>query len=201
MKSLVKEFKQFISRGNVVDMAVGVIIASAFSAIVTAMVNKVIMPVVNLVVYALTEGKGISLITVLNNQDYLIEIDGNMEVNPACIFIDWGNLIQAIINFLIIAVVLFAILKVVVKSKNVIQKAEDKAKKGILTKEQIKECKALKINITDKGAVKKYLAEKEEIAKKEKAEEEAKAKALEEEAKKNSTEYLLKEIRDLLANK
>ena len=58
-KGLLTEFKKFIMRGNVVDMAVGVIIAGAFGAIVTALVNKIFMPLINLIVYSATGGKGI----------------------------------------------------------------------------------------------------------------------------------------------
>lgn len=196
MKNFFKDFKAFVSRGNIVDMAVGVIIGAAFGTIVTALVNGVFMPLVNLVVFACTGGQGINLITVLNGQPYLLPDESG--VNPQCIFIDWGAFIQAMINFLIVALVLFSVLRIIMKSKGFLLAAGEKAKKGRLTKEEKAECKAIGVNLKDKEAVKKYLtdkAEKEEVAK---AEAEAKAKAEEEEAKRNSTEYLLKEIRDLL---
>ena len=107
-KSIIEEFKKFVMRGNVIDMAVGVIIGGAFSTIVTSLVNKIFMPLINWIVFACTGGTGISLITVLNGEKYLLE-DGS--VNAKCIFIDWGNFIQAVINFAIIAVILFTILK------------------------------------------------------------------------------------------
>ena len=198
MKRFFKDFKAFVSRGNIVDMAVGVIIGAAFGAIVTALVNGVFMPFVNLVVFACTGGKGINLITVLNGKDYLVTVDGVSKVNPECIFIDWGAFIQAMINFLIVALVLFSVLRIIMKSKGFLQTASEKAKKGFLTKEQRAECKALGISLKDKQAVKKYLADKAAEEEAAKAEAEAKAKAEEEEAKRNSTEYLLKEIRDLL---
>ena len=93
------------------------------------------------------------------------------------------------------------ILKVIMKSKGFLKNAEEKAKKGKLTKEEKKELKAQGINRKDKEAVNKYLAEKKAEEEKVKAEEEAKAKAAEEEAKKNSTEYLLKEILATLKEK
>lgn len=199
MKKFFKEFKAFISRGNVVDMAVGVIVGAAFSAIVTALVNKIFMPIVNLVVYACTGGKGISLITVLNGKDYLItDANGVQSVNPACIYIDWGSFIQAVINFLIVALVIFSIVKLIMKSQGIWHNMEGKIKKGILTKEQRKECKEKGINVKNKEEVKKYLADKEEEKKTKLAEEEAKKQAEELEKQHNSTEYLLKEIRDLL---
>jgi large conductance mechanosensitive channel len=88
-KGLLTEFKKFIMRGNVVDMAVGVIIAGAFGAIVTALVNKIFMPLINLIVYSATGGKGIELITILNGEPYFLE-DGTT-LNTKCIYIDWGN--------------------------------------------------------------------------------------------------------------
>lgn len=198
MRKFFKDFKAFISRGNIVDMAVGVIIGAAFGVIVSALVNGIFMPLVNLVVFACTGGKGINLITVLNGKDYLVTVDGVSTVNPECIFIDWGAFIQAIINFLIVALVLFMILRVIMKSKGFLQTAGEKVKKGMLTKEDKAECKALGINLRDKETVKKYLEEKAQKEETAKAEAEAKAKEEEEEAKRNSTEYLLKEIRDLL---
>lgn len=200
MKNFFKDFKAFISRGNIVDMAVGVIIGAAFGTIVTALVNGIFMPLVNLVVFACTGGKGINLITVLNGKDYLVvDGDGVSSVNPECIFIDWGAFIQAIINFLIVAFVLFMIIRLIMKSKGFLKSAEEKTRKaGKLTKEEKKECKALGINVRDKEAVKKYLEEKAAKEAAEKAAAEAKAAEEAELAKLNSTEYLLKEIRDLL---
>ena len=107
-KGILTEFKKFVMRGNVIDMAVGVIIGGAFSAIVTSVVNKIFMPLINMIVFLCTGGTGISLITVLNKEPYIIDD----AVNPKCIFIDWGNFIEAIINFLIIAVILFSFLKI-----------------------------------------------------------------------------------------
>jgi large conductance mechanosensitive channel len=115
-KGLLTEFKKFIMRGNVVDMAVGVIIAGAFGAIVTALVNKIFMPLINLIVYSATGGKGIELITILNGEPYFLE-DGTT-LNTKCIYIDWGNFIQAVVNFLIIALILFLILKIFTTFRN-----------------------------------------------------------------------------------
>jgi len=107
-KGFFGEFKTFISRGNILDLAVGVIIGGAFGTIVTALTNKVIMPLINLIIFACTGGKGIDLVTILNGAPRFLP-DG--AANPECIYIDWGNFIQAIINFLLIAVVLFLIVK------------------------------------------------------------------------------------------
>ena len=109
-KGIFAEFKKFITRGNIIDLAVGVIIGGAFSAIVTSLTNKIIMPLINLIINAATGGKGIDLVTILNGTERFLE---NGEANPQCIYIDWGNFIQAIINFFLIAVVLFIIIKVI----------------------------------------------------------------------------------------
>ena len=116
-KGFFAEFKAFITRGNVVDMAVGVIIASSFTKIVTSLTNDILMPLINAVISLITNGKDVLLITVLNKEEYLINTgtvdEPLMTVNPKCIFINWSNFIEAIINFLLIALVLFLIIKII----------------------------------------------------------------------------------------
>lgn len=113
-KGIFAEFKKFITRGNIIDLAVGVIIGGAFSAIVTALTQKIIMPLINLIINTATGGKGIDLITILNHEEqFVLDASGNSVVNPKCIYIDWGAFIQAVINFFLIAVVLFIIIKVI----------------------------------------------------------------------------------------
>ena len=108
-----KEFKEFALKGNVMDMAIGVIIGGAFSAIVTALTNKIIMPLINLIINTATGGKGINLITILNGEPQFVIQDGAEVANAKCIYIDWGAFIEALINFLLIAIVLFTIIKVI----------------------------------------------------------------------------------------
>lgn len=192
MKKFFKEFKEFISRGNIVDLAVGVIIGTAFTAIVTALTNKIFMPIINWIVFAATGGKSVNLITVLNGKDYLIDDGaGNMIVNNECIFIDWGAFIIAIINFLLVALVLFCIIKALMKAKSAAQNAQE----AKATKAEIAELKENGVNVKKRKELKEELA-KLRAEKKAKADEEAAAAAAE--AKANSTEVLLKEIRDLL---
>lgn len=107
MKKFFADFKKFISKGNVLDMAVGVIIGSAFSAIVNSLVKDIITPVISIVTGGtdLTELKAILKPEVLND---LGEV-----VTPA-ITLNYGTFIQAIINFLIIAITVFVFVKVVV---------------------------------------------------------------------------------------
>ncbi|MBR6238247.1 MAG: large-conductance mechanosensitive channel protein MscL [Lachnospiraceae bacterium] len=101
MKSFMKEFKEFISKGNVMDMAVGIIIGGAFTAIVTSLVNDVIMPIISL----LTGGFDFSALCVV-----LGEGEGAATLN-------YGAFIAAIINFLIIAIVIFCLIKSINKFK------------------------------------------------------------------------------------
>ncbi len=197
MKKFFKEFKAFISRGNIIDMAVGVIIGGAFSAIVTALTNKIIMPFINWLLSL--GGSGLDSAYTFLKKAYTVDANGFQIIDlKNSIYIDWGAFITAIIDFLLIALVLFIILKAVMKSSQFLREASDKAKEGKLTKAQKKELKSLGINRKDKEAVALYLAGKKEEEERIKAEAEAKAKAEEEEKMKNSTEYLLKEIRDLL---
>lgn len=104
MKKLFSEFKAFISRGNVLDLAVGVIIGSAFGSIVTALTDNIIQPLINLIGGA--------------------EIQGKIAL-PKGQFIDYGAFISAIINFLIMALVIFFIVKAVNKAMSVGKKPEE----------------------------------------------------------------------------
>ncbi len=114
-KSLITEFKEFITKGNVLDMAVGVIIGNAFKAIVTAMTDNIIMPVVTKVVgkNSLTDIK-----TVLTEAvtETVVGENGEQIVNVITpeLAIGWGLLLQAVVDFFIIALVLFVIVKVAV---------------------------------------------------------------------------------------
>ena len=101
MKAFMKEFKEFISKGNVMDMAVGIIIGGAFTAIVTSLVDDVIMPIISL----LTGGFDFSALCIV-----LGEGEGAATLN-------YGAFIAAIINFLIIAVVIFCLIKSINKFK------------------------------------------------------------------------------------
>ncbi|MBQ8909189.1 MAG: large conductance mechanosensitive channel protein MscL [Clostridia bacterium] len=197
MKKFWGDFKKFISRGNILDLAVGVIVGGAFSAIVTSLTNKIIRPLINWILAAITGGSGLQgVVTFLGAPKYL---EGTKDIDwNSSIYIDWGAFITAIIDFLIIAFTIFLILKAVMKSQELVKEAAEKAKKATLSKAERKELKAAGVNIKDKMAVAQYFDDKKAAEEAKKAEEAEKAKLAEEEAKKNSTEYLLKEIRDLL---
>lgn len=197
MKKFFSDFKKFISRGNIVDMAVGVIVASAFTAIVTALTNKIIMPFINWLLSL--GGAGLSSAYTFLKTVYTTDpTSGEQVIDLAnSIYIDWGAFITAILNFLIIAFVLFLFLKIAMKSSAMFKDARNKVKPK-LTKEDKIALKEKGISLKDKEAVATYLEEKNAALEQAKLEEEAKKKAEEELAKQNSTEYILKEIRDLL---
>ena len=96
MKKFFQEFKKFISRGNIIDMAIGVIIGSAFSAIVTALTNKILMPLINAMLAM--GGNGLESAYTFLVKGYT---DGVLDLEKS-IYIDWGAFINAIINFFII---------------------------------------------------------------------------------------------------
>ena len=191
MKKFFSEFKTFMMRGNVVDMAVGVIVGGAFTAIVTALSNNILKPVINWLLALIFGANSLSeIMTML----VPVEVDGVLDLTQS-IYIDWGTFINAIINFLLTALVLFCIIKVMNGLK------ADQAKLaemlgGKISKEDKKELKARGIKLNDKTAVDEYFAEKARLAEEAKKAEEEKAR-LEREAN-PTTEDLLKEIRDLL---
>ncbi|MGG5370564.1 large conductance mechanosensitive channel protein MscL [Enterococcus sp. AZ196] len=108
-----KEFKEFLMRGNVIDLAVGVVIGTAFTAIVTNVVNGLITPLVGLIVSLFTKGK---------------------DLNEAMSVLDWtpvkgvtfafGDVVSALITFIITGFVLFLIVKAANKAKNTATKKE-----------------------------------------------------------------------------
>ena len=122
MKKFFEEFKAFISRGNVLDMAVGVIIASAFGTITTTLVNKVIMPAIGLLV------GGNDLTSTLNwtVKPAVVEmVDGVETVVTEATVIAFGDFLGAIINFIIIAFIVFCIIKAFNKAKELAEKKKE----------------------------------------------------------------------------
>ena len=111
-KGFVQEFKTFISRGNVVDMAVGVINGSAFTKIVNSLVNDVIMPMLGVI----TGGVNFA------DLKYVIT-PGTEEV--AEVAVKYGQFIQNIIDFLLIAIVVFVMVKMINKMRDAAKKKEE----------------------------------------------------------------------------
>ena len=196
MKNFFSEFKKFITRGIVIDMAVGVIVGGAFTAIVNGLSNNILKPVINWLL-ALIFGAD-SLSGILTMLKEVTDETGAVDLTQS-IYIDWGSFINAIINFLIIAFVLFCIVKMINAIREKSENAANTLSKGKPTKEEKAEMKAMGIKRSDKAAVKAYYDEK--AAKAEAAKKEAEEKARLERLANPTTEDLLKEIRDLLAKK
>jgi len=114
-KGFIQEFKDFISRGNVLDMAVGVIIATAFGAITTTLVNKVIMPVIGLIF------GGQDFTNMLNWTVKEAVMEGG-EVVKEAVVIGFGDFVAAILNFVIIAFIVFCIVKAFNKAREAAEK-------------------------------------------------------------------------------
>ena len=105
MKAFMKEFKEFISKGNVMDLAVGVIIGGAFQAIVGSLVNDIIMPLLGII----TGGLDFSHLAITVGEAQIL----------------YGSFISAIINFLLMALVLFLVIKALNKAKSITAKPEE----------------------------------------------------------------------------
>ncbi|HEV3271156.1 MAG TPA: large-conductance mechanosensitive channel protein MscL [Candidatus Methylacidiphilales bacterium] len=103
---IVGEFKQFISRGNVIDLAVGVIIGGAFGAIINSLVKDVVMPPISYIM----SGVDVSSLRLPIVPDVL---DASGKVAKAGVYITYGNFLQAALNFLIIAAVIFLLVKAI----------------------------------------------------------------------------------------
>ena len=198
MKKFFGEFKKFITRGNIVDMAVGVIVGSSFTAIVNALSNNILKPIINYIL-ALILGKDAlsGLYTYLGDPVYKTTVNEagetiiTEEIDLAnSFYIDWGAFILAIINFLIVALVLFCIVKTINSIRENSDNLEARAKK--FNKEDREAMKAQGIKLTKKN-IKAYIDEKDAKAKAE-ADAKAKAKAEADRLANPTTEDLLKAI-------
>lgn len=196
MKKFFSEFKTFITRGNVLDMAVGVIVGGAFTAIVNGLSDNILRPIINWILALIFGASSLSDVYTVLKAVY--GEDGLLDLSQS-IYIDWGSFINAIINFLLIALVLFSIVKVINKISEEHKEFLGNIKKKTPTAAEKKEMKALGIKRSDKAAVEKYYADKQKAAEEAKriAEEEAAA----EKAANPTTEELLKEICQLLRDK
>ena len=100
MKGFMKEFKEFVNRGNVMDMAVGIIIGTAFTAIVNALVNSIVMPLIARIFGGLSFEK------------WNVALGAGKDA-PV---LGFGTLVEAVINFLLIALVVFSVIKAINKA-------------------------------------------------------------------------------------
>ena len=115
MKSFMKEFKEFAMRGNVMDMAVGVIIGGAFGAIITALVDNIITPIIGAVMGGVNFSK--------------------LAITVGKATIGYGAFIQAVIDFLIVAFCIFCMLKAMNNAMDAAKKKEEEAPEEPTTKE------------------------------------------------------------------
>ena len=202
MKSFFAEFKKFITRGNVVDMAVGVIVGSAFTAIVNGLSNFVLKPLINWVLFLVLGKDSLSEIyTFLFRADAdgkeILATDTESVVDLAnSIYIDWGSLINAIINFFLVAFVLFVVVRIVNRVRENNREFAQNIKKYRPTKAERKEMKEQGINRFKKAELEAYYAEKKRQADEKKKADEAAAqeKARLDRIANPTTEDLLKEI-------
>ncbi len=104
MKKFIEEFKTFIMRGNVLDMAVGVIVATAFGKITTSLINDVIMPFIAWI-FGTRDMTALNLVV----REAVVNAEGVEEV--AAITIGFGTFVAAIVDFILIAFVVFMIVK------------------------------------------------------------------------------------------
>ena len=119
MKKLIAEFKEFIMRGNVVDMAVGVIIATAFGKITTSLINDVIMPLIAW----LTGSRDMTALNILVRPEIVNEAG---EVMQKAITIGVGTFLATVVDFLLIAIVVFVIVKASNKAKAIAEELKKK---------------------------------------------------------------------------
>ena len=198
MKKFFSEFKKFITRGNVMDMAVGVIVGSAFTAIVNALSNNILKPVINwLLSLALGKDSLSEVYTFLTRVE--LEGGGGPDLEQS-IYIDWGAFINAIINFFLIAFVLFVIVRAFNRVRegrqSLLGRASEMAAEDKLSRADRKAMKAAGVNYRDKAAVAAWYAKAaaEEAAAKAEAEAAAAAAAEAERLANPTTEDLLKAI-------
>lgn len=126
-KGIIGEFKEFIMQGNVMDLAVGVVIGAAFTAIVTSLVEDIINPLIGLL-------GGDSLVDGASSLSYTFANGITM---------NYGNFIGAIINFLIVGFVLFLVVKAFNKAKNAVEEENPEEEAGPTEVELLGEIKDL----------------------------------------------------------
>ena len=198
MKKIFEEFKKFVMRGNIVDMAVGVIVGSSFTAIVNSLSNNILKPIINYLLALIFGANSLSEVYTFLGEPVINAETGEIDLTQS-IYIGWGTFINSILNFLLVAIVLFTIVKVV----NTIRESQKKIVADILddvpTKADLKEMKKRGIKITD-DTIEEFLSEKKRIAEENAAKEKAAAEeaARLERLNNPTTEDLLKQILEVI---
>lgn len=123
MKKFFEDFKAFAMKGNVVDMAVGVVVGGAFGKIVTSFVNDIITPLLGILLgkMSFTDLKWVI------KPEITEEVDGVITVIEKELSLTYGNFIQQVIDFLIIALSIFTVLRIIMSLKTALEKKEEAA--------------------------------------------------------------------------
>lgn len=129
MKKFIEEFKTFITKGNVMDMAIGVIIGGAFGAITKSLVDNVITPLLAFLF-------GAPNTDALNITLRAAELNEAGEVTKEALVLGLGTFVGAILNFLIIALVLFSVIKAINKARELAEKAKKKEEEEAAVEEE-----------------------------------------------------------------
>ena len=117
-KGLLAEFKEFVMRGNVLDMAIGVIIATAFGKITTSLVNDLLMPFISWICGA----RDMSLLNVVVRE---AELAADGTVATEAIVLGFGTLLGTVIDFLLVALVVFLLVKAINKAHSLTEKKKE----------------------------------------------------------------------------
>ena len=142
MKKLIGEFKEFISKGNVLDMAVGIIIGGAFTAIVNSLVGDIINPVINTIL----GGISFDSLNVTVNFPWIAWLNANTFLNIIPPTICFGSFISAVITFFITALALFIMIKAINSAKKLTEKKKKEEEAAAPTTKICPFCKS-EINI------------------------------------------------------
>lgn len=124
MKKFFKDFGAFIAKGNALDLAVGLVIGTAFNAIIKSLVNDIIMPLIGLI----ARGDVRSWYAVLRGTATYDTATGQLILSEDAVLLTYGNFIQAILDFLIIALAIFLALKVIMALQNRFKEIKSKLK-------------------------------------------------------------------------
>lgn len=183
MKGFWKDFKEFISKGNIIDLAIAVIVGGAFGKIVSSLVNDIIMPLISLITSGVSVADWKWVITPANEAAGIAESS-----------LKYGMFLQSIIDFLIIAFFIFLAIRILQKSKKKIEEITNEIKTEVKKKRK-----------TKKGEIIEEIREERIIEKQDSVNETQRVKdspieeIVKETQKSNrSQEKLLREIRDLL---
>jgi large conductance mechanosensitive channel len=137
---MLKEFRDFIIKGNVIDLAIGIVIGSSFTGIVNSLVNNIIMPFIGVIT------AGVNFKDININLTPLAKILGNEVIPDGGINMSVGLFINSVVEFLIIALTLFIIIKAINISREKMEsiiKKEDKKKEEVIKEEKTADVKLL----------------------------------------------------------